>query len=399
MLGIRADITERKRAEEELRESERKLAQAQRIAHVGSWERDLDAGTITLSEEACRIFGLSPQDVPLGLAAWHSRWLELIHPEDRRRAGEAAAAALRGGPPYNAEYRVVRPDGGVRFVHSEAVVERDETGRPRSMLGTMQDITERTLAEQEVRRLNRELEQRITVRTAQLERANRELEAFAYSVSHDLRAPLRHIDGFVGLLGKHVTETADEDARRYMASIGKAARRMGQLIDDLLSFSRMGQAEIARDRVELAGLVREVISDLAPDAAGRDVRWQVADLPAVIGDRTLLRTVFANLLANALKFTRPRDSAEIEIGWEDAGQGETVVFVRDNGVGFDPDYADKLFGVFQRLHRAEEFEGTGIGLANVNRIVARHGGRTWATGAVGRGATFYFSLPAAPASG
>jgi signal transduction histidine kinase len=237
------------------------------------------------------------------------------------------------------------------------------------------------------------LELRVRERTAELEAANSELEAFAYSVSHDLRAPLRHIDGFVELLRKRTTESADEQTRHYMDTISKETRRMGQLIDDLLSFSRMGRAEMSRGPVELGPLVNEVVAELAPEGAGRDLRWRIGPMPAVSGDRALLRVVFSNLIGNAMKFTRSRSSAEIEVGCRGEISGETVLFVRDNGVGFDPTYTAKLFGVFQRLHRPEEFEGIGIGLATVRRIVARHGGRTWAEGEVGQGATFSFSLP------
>ncbi len=398
VLSVGYDATERMLAAADLRESERRLAQAQRMAHVGYWERDFTAGTIDLSLESCRIFGISPDDVPVGLEQWHQRWTELIHPEDQPRTVQAAADALRNGPPYKMEYRVVRPDGGLRFVHSEAVVEWDKAGRPISMLGMMQDITERKEAEKAVHRLNQELEQRVAMRTAELEAANKELEAFAYSVSHDLRAPLRHIDGYMGLLRQHFGTGLNEQGRRYMDMTSEAAQRMGQLIDDLLSFSRMGRAEMTEETVALGPLVAEVVDELAPEAVGREVDWRVSRLPEVVGDRALLKIVFSNLLSNALKFTQPRDPAEIEVGWrpeKHKGHTEIAVFVHDNGVGFDPDYADNLFGVFQRLHRAEEFEGTGIGLATVRRIVARHGGRTWAEGTLGRGATFHFSLPSA----
>jgi PAS domain S-box-containing protein len=760
LIGI---LVERKQAEETLRKSENRLAEAQRVAHVGYWERELDTGAVTLSDETCRIFGLPTGERILNLDQWHEHWLELVHPEDRLKTSQAAAEALGGGPRYDVEYRVVRPNGEVRFVHSVADVAWDESGRPSRLFGMMQDITEhkqteealrqvnetlratldaapvaiidldtegrvrslwnpaaeqmlgwrrdevlgqflptvpeeskeefagfrdwvrsgksiigkdtvrqrkdgslieysiyaapeygddgrvigniavlvditerkqmeqalalreqeyRTLldnipdlivrydldlrriyvnpawekasglsagdvinkpaadipyvphpvvveyaeilrqvaetgtpqpigfswvnargatlfleyiivpeydrygkivsllavgrditerkqaeeavaaerqrfyslleampayvglmtpdyrvdfanlyfrkdfgepegrrcydymfgrrepcencqafkvletekeeyewvgpngriyqicdqlvhdtdgsplilemgvditerkqAEEEIRKLNLELEQRVMDRTAQLEAANQELEAFAYSVSHDLRAPLRHVDGFLELLQKRAAPALDGKSQHYLANVFDSTRRMGTLIDDLLSFSRMGRWEMLKKPVELNVLVKEVIQEFEPETRGRRIRWHVAALPVVTGDLAMLRIALVNLISNALKFTRPRQQAEIEIGCLPGRETETIIYIRDNGVGFDMNYADNLFGVFQRLHRVEEFEGTGIGLANVRRIINRHGGRTWAEGKLNQGATFYFSLP------
>jgi signal transduction histidine kinase len=251
------------------------------------------------------------------------------------------------------------------------------------------------LQDEELRSARDGLEQRVTERTQELTALNDELEAFSYSVSHDLRAPLRHIHGFVDLLQRRAGDSLDETSRRYLDTVAGAAKKMGQLVDDLLSFSRMGRVELRRGRVDLERVVQDVIRELKEQQPGRQVVFQAAPgLPEVPGDPATLRVVMDNLISNALKYTKTRERAEIEIGARPNGE-ETVIYVRDNGVGFDMKYADKLFGVFQRLHRTEDFEGTGIGLATVRRIVHRHGGRTWAEGEMDRGATFYFSLPLA----
>jgi light-regulated signal transduction histidine kinase (bacteriophytochrome) len=226
----------------------------------------------------------------------------------------------------------------------------------------------------------------------QLREANQELEAFSYSVSHDLRAPLRHIDGFVDRLNKTASLKDDEKSRRYLSIISQSARHMGNLIDDLLVFSRMGRAEMREEKVNLGHLVQHAIDGMPQELEQRNVVFKKGPLPEVRGDPAMLEQVFANLIGNAVKYSRTRERAEIEISCSETPK-EFTVSVRDNGVGFDMEYSQKLFGVFQRLHRSEEFEGTGIGLANVRRIIHRHGGRTWAESKVNEGATFYFSLP------
>jgi PAS domain S-box-containing protein len=257
-----------------------------------------------------------------------------------------------------------------------------------SILVISRDITDRKWAEEQIKRLNDDL----LVRNDKLEFANKELEAFSYSVSHDLRAPLRHMAGFATLLQKKLVDDPDKKTQQCVASIITASKKMEMLIDDLLSFSHIGRAELQMRKVSLNSLLKEVVSEIKNELRERQVIWEIDELPNVLADRSLLRLVLVNLVSNAVKFTSSRSQAEIKIGCND-GDDKFTCSISDNGVGFDMKHADRLFGVFQRLHTQDEFEGTGIGLANVHRIISRHGGRVWAEGAVGQGATFYFSLP------
>ena len=302
-------------------------------------------------------------------------------------------ATILAGKTWYGEFTNRRKDGSLYHDEHTITPVRSDSGEITHFVAIMHDISERKRAEAEIQKLTEELEMRVQERTAQLATANRELEAFSYSVSHDLNAPLRHITGFARLLREDLGPNLKGDGEHCLSQIEDAARQMKRLIEHLLEFSRTSRAEQQLTLVPLRSLVGEVIQQLKTDTQGRNVSWSCGHLPEVEADPALLKQVFVNLLSNALKFTRPRNPAEIEIGSIEEQKDLTTIFVRDNGVGFDMRYSDKLFGVFQRLHASEDFEGSGIGLANVQRIVSRHGGRVWAEAKVNSGATFYFSLP------
>ena len=268
-------------------------------------------------------------------------------------------------------------------------------GTREMVLCNVRDTTQQSLQENVVRQLNESLEKRVAARTSELESVIRELEAFTYSVSHDLRAPLRHIMGFVEILENEASAKLSEIHRHHLGTISNAARRMAELIDDLLAFSRIGRSEMQKSRVNLGELVREAINDLHEETKDRFITWSISDLPDVNVDRSLMRQALVNLISNAVKFTSTRPHAQITIGREPGAAEQNVFFIRDNGVGFDPRYAGKLFGVFERLHNGREFEGSGIGLANVQRIIRRHGGDIRASSRLDEGATFHFSIPLA----
>jgi PAS domain S-box-containing protein len=391
VMSFANDITDRRRAENALLESEQKYKQIFENVLDGLYLLEVtDDGrfrTIDVNPMLEQITGV-PRSISVGKTQE-----EIVPEESARIVNEKYRRCVAAGQVVEEEAELDLPSGQ-RIFHSTLVPTRDASGRIYRIIGISRDITESKKAERTILALNEQLEQRVRDRTADLQIANKELESFAYSVSHDLRAPLRHIDGFLELLQKQAGETLDPQSTHYMTTISRAAKRMGVLIDDLLSFSRMGRHELAKSRVDLRTLVKDVLHEFEPDLTERTVHWKISDsLPVVTGDQAMLRMVFVNLLANALKFTRTRHDATIEIGIVPDRLPETVVYVRDNGVGFDMHYSQKLFGVFQRLHREDEFEGTGIGLANVQRIIHRHGGDTWAEGQVDHGATFYFSLP------
>jgi PAS domain S-box-containing protein len=303
-------------------------------------------------------------------------------------ARELIVAATEGQ--YQEEGWRVRKDGSQFWANVLITALRDDAGELRGFAKVTRDVTERKRADERIEQLNVDLRQRL----AEVEAANRELEAFSYSVSHDLRAPLRAMDGFSRILLEEHGPHLSEEVRHYLKLVRDNAQQMGRLIDALLNLSRLGRRPVAKEAVAPDALVREALEDLGAERHGRRLKVKLGQLPACYADPALLKQVFVNLLANALKYSRTREETVIEIGCRDAGDrpGEPVYFVKDNGVGFDMRYVHKLFGVFQRLHRAEEYEGTGVGLATVQRIIQRHGGRVWAEAELDRGATFYFTL-------
>lgn len=379
------DITERKQAEDTLRRSDARLR-----AFVNASSDVM----YRMNADWTEMRELSGRDFISDMTTPGSNWLqEYIYPEDQPLVMATIQEAIRTKKNFELEHRVRGASGRVEWTFSRAIPILDAQGEIVEWFGAASDVTKRKRAENEIRRLNAELEGRVTERTAQLQAANQELDAFSYTVSHDLRAPLRHIMAFVELLQKDAGPSLSEIGRHHLANIIQAAVRMRTLIDDLLAFSHVGRSSLQKQEVNLDELVREACADFQADTAARDIVWQIHPLPTVQADRALLLMVLTNLISNAVKFTSARTSAIIEIGSTPGGGDETVFYIRDNGAGFDPDYMDKLFSVFQRLHSRDEFEGTGIGLANVQRIILRHGGRVWAEGVVDGGATFYFSLP------
>ncbi len=343
--------------------------------------RDVDGKYLLVNREYERLFNVRREDI-VGLTD-HDLFPEEI--ADEFRANDVMAISL--GSPVRMEETAPGDDNGERTYITVKFPLSDETGRPYAIAGISTEITERKRAEEEVRRLNEELEQRVRHRTAELEASTRELDAFAYSVSHDLRAPLRSLSGFSEVLLEDYAGQLDDTGRRYLERIQSNANRMAQMIDDLLNLSRATRVELRRESVDITATVRGILAELRDDDPERQVHATVEDGLATTGDPELIRLVFQNLVGNAWKFTAKTADARIRVGRENG-----AFTVADNGAGFDMRYANKLFDPFQRLHAATDFEGTGIGLAIVHRIVHRHGGRVWADSEPGHGATFYLSF-------
>ena len=383
LFAAARDITERKKAEDELRRASR-YSRSLIEASLDPLVTISKQGKITDVNQATETATGLSRDRLIG-----SDFSDYF--TEPGKAREGYSRVFEEGFVRDYALAIRNRSDAVMDVLYNATVFKGADGEVEGVFAAARDITERKQAEEEVRKLNDELEQRVIQRTAELEAANKELEAFTYSVSHDLRAPLRHISGFSKMLTEEFSASLPPDALHHVQRIQEGTRRMGQLVDDLLNLGRVGRRELSLQVAGLRSIIDDVIGSLKSDVGDRQVEWKIGDLPYVECDTALIQQVFQNLLSNALKFTRPRAKAVIEIGQEQRNSAP-VVYVRDNGVGFSMKYADKLFGVFQRLHRSEDFEGTGVGLATVQRIIRKHGGDIWADAELDRGATFYFTL-------
>lgn len=376
LVGTILDITERKQVEDERRSLADRLSLAVRSAAIGIWDWDVRSDLLSWDQRMFELYGLDPAD----FSSAYDAWVRGLHLEDRAASEQAIQQALRGEQEFDTEFRVVHPDGTIRDIKAYGLVQRGGDGEPLGMIGVNFDITERKRAEVRLRETG-----------AQLAAANHELEAFAYSVSHDLRAPLRAIDGFSKALVEDYGHELNSEARNYLARIRGGVQRMSLLIDDLLRLSQISRDEMRLTHVSLSRQVQRLSAELQAQQPGRQVEWVIEPDVWAWVDANLIRVALENLLFNAWKFTSHHERARIEFGVSKRGE-RTVYFVRDDGAGFNPAYSAKLFGVFQRLHDAHEFPGTGVGLATVQRVIARHGGEIWAEGAIEQGATFFFTL-------
>ncbi len=388
-VGIVSDITSKRQAEDEIREGLRRFETLAEVAPLGMYRGDSRGRTRFVNDRWIEMTGLTREE------AANYGWRNALPPDERDRVLSGLEQTIPRGIPFSAEHRLIRSDGRVSWVIHHCVPEFDEEGRVSGSLGVLTDVSELKETLRENERLNNELEERVRSRTAELENANRELEAFCYSVSHDLRAPLRSIDGFSSSLMEDCGAELGNTARGYLLRVRESTHRMSSLIDELLSLSRLSRSDLHRETVDMSGLVRGICEEQLSAEPQRPMEFRIQDGVTAHGDTELLRAVLQNLIGNAWKFTGKTDTPAVEFGCENNAAGEKVYFVRDNGVGFDMAHAKRLFRAFERLHSKKEFDGTGIGLATVDRIIKRHGGRVWAESEPGCGSTFRFVLGSA----
>jgi PAS domain S-box-containing protein len=390
VIAVTEDITARRATEDKLRQSEVLLQIAGRTARLGGWMLDVAADHVVWSDEVCKI-----HDMPAGSSPLLHDALQFYAREWREKITSAMDICIRDGTPFDEELEIITAKGRRVWVRSVAEALRDDSGKITRIHGSCQDITERKRAQESILQLNVELEDRVRRRTAQLEAVNQELEAFSYSVSHDLRSPLNTIDGFSQLMERMGVDKFGEQGRHYLSRIRAGTRQMGELIEGLLSLAKLARDPLKSATVDLAAIARRAEQACREREPERQVHMHIQEDLLARGDPLLLSVVMDNLVGNAWKFTSKQPLARIDVGREAGAGGETVYFVKDNGAGFDMAYANKLFGTFQRLHSPSDFSGTGIGLATVQRIISRHGGRVWAHAVEGQGAVFYFTLGAA----
>jgi PAS domain S-box-containing protein len=389
LIGISRDVTQQKQTELDLRTSKYLLERAQQAASIGHWTLQTGppaTSKLSLSGETCIIFEIDVNSFDGRLQSF----LAFVHPGDLHQVNRALSSALVNHVPYSMDHRIITTNGVEKWVHVQTEITYDSNNSLPLLLGIVQDITARKKTESEILSLNVGLEKKVSERTSQLEAVNKELEAFSYSISHDLRAPLRIIDGFATILMEDA-DGQNEKIVKHARTISRNATRMGQLVDDLLNFSRLGRTQMKVSAVDMRGLVDQVLEEFQSSDVVKSADVTIHDVRDAIGDGSLLKQVWVNLLSNAIKYSSKKEKPVIEVGMVLNADVPTW-YVKDNGAGFSMDYASKLFGVFQRLHKQDEFDGTGVGLALVQRIILRHGGNVWAESKVNEGATFFFTL-------
>lgn len=374
-MDIQKEVLERKNIL--IIQNEGKLKEAQEIGLLGSWEFDVVNNEVSWSDQMYRIFGYEPGEIQIDF----EKYLTLLHPDDRTMVSDKVSGIFKTLEPYTFEHRLIKKDGTIAWVLARGKVLEKNGDHVLKIAGTGQDITE-----------EKNYQEVLEKRQRSLEAVNKELEAFCYTISHDLRSPLRAIDGFGKMLAEDYTDKLDKEGVRILDVIRNNAQFMGSLIDDLLDFSRLNRKDLVKNRFEMKVMVESVLEELKQANPENNAKVILKDLPEAFADKTMIHQVWQNLLSNAFKFTSKKEQGIIEIGSKE-GESENIYYVKDNGAGFDMKYKNKLFHVFQRLHSMEEFTGTGVGLATVQRIILRNGGTVWADGAVNEGATFYFSLP------